>query len=167
MATPETVVLRPEVEGRPRVAIEWLNPVPLAWGPVAARAGLGVIMLMHGLQKLGLFGGAGWSGTIELFAKNMNIPRALGAVVILTEVVGGACILLGFLTRLAALAVVVEMAVAASLVHLPNGFFINWYLEPGKGHGFEMNLALIALAFVCVLEGAGKLSIDAWISRRA
>jgi putative oxidoreductase len=167
VATPETVVLHPEVEPRERVAIKWRNPAPLAWGPLAARVGLGVIMLMHGLQKLGIFGGGGWAATIDMFAKNLNIPPPLGALVILTEFVGGTLILFGFLTRLAAFAVLVEMVVAAYLVHVPNGFFLNWYLEPGKGHGFEMNLALVALALVCILEGAGRLSIDGRIAQRA
>jgi len=36
------------------------------------------------------------------------------------------------------------MLVAIAKVHWPNGFFLNWSLEPGKGHGYEMNLALTA-----------------------
>jgi hypothetical protein len=34
--------------------------------------------------------------------------------------------------------------VAIAKVHRQNGFFINWSSEPGKGHGFEMNSALIS-----------------------
>jgi uncharacterized membrane protein YphA (DoxX/SURF4 family) len=33
-------------------------------------------------------------------------------------------------------------------------------LEPGKGHGFEMKLALIGMALAVLIEGAGALSID-------
>jgi uncharacterized membrane protein YphA (DoxX/SURF4 family) len=47
--------------------------------------------------------------------------------------------------------------------HWSNGFFINWSLEPGKGHGFEMNLALIGMALAVLVGGAGALSIDRWL----
>ena len=39
----------------------------------------------------------------------------------------------------------------------------NWSLESGKGHGFEMNLALIGMALAVLLGGAGAFSIDRFI----
>ena len=97
----------------------------------------------------------------------MDIPPPLGALVILTEVVGGAALLVGFLSRFAALAVGIEMVVAASLVHVKNGFFINWYLEPGKGHGFEFNLVLVAIALAVLVEGGGRFAVENVLARRA
>jgi len=66
----------------------------------------------------------------------------------------------GFLVRPAAVGLIIVMLVAIAKVHAPNGFFINWSLEPGKAHGFEMNLALIAMALGVLFGGAGWLSID-------
>jgi putative oxidoreductase len=58
---------------------------------------------------------------------------------------------------------IIVMLVAIAKVHWSNGFFINWALEPGKGHGFEMNLALIGMALAVLVGGAGALSIDRWL----
>jgi putative oxidoreductase len=137
-----------------------LNPRSLSWGGFVARLGLGIIMLAHGVQKLGAFGGAGWEGTINTFQTQLGIPPILGGLVILTEAVGGALLIVGLFARAAALAVAIEMLVAAIKVHIPNGFFLNWYVTPGKGHGFEMNLALMALALTVLIDGAGRLAAD-------
>lgn len=40
---------------------------------------------------------------------------------------------------------------------------MNWSLTPGKGHGYEMNLALIAMALAVFVGGAGAYSIDRWL----
>jgi putative oxidoreductase len=169
VAVSENVVLsRP----RPGAAVQgrwsWLeeiNPGLDRWGPLAARLGVGTVLFMHGIQKLGLFGGAGWAGTIDFFAQKLHIPPPLGALVIVTEVVGGACLLLGFFARPAALAVAIEMIVAAYMVHLPNGFFLNFSMTPGRGHGIEMNLALLALACVVLIEGGGRFALDTVFAR--
>jgi uncharacterized membrane protein YphA (DoxX/SURF4 family) len=39
-------------------------------------------------------------------------------------------------------------------------------LEPGKGRGFEMNLALVGMALAVLVGGAGALSIDGWLYPR-
>jgi putative oxidoreductase len=54
--------------------------------------------------------------------------------------------IVGFLVRPAAVGLIIVMVVAVAQVHWSNGFFLNWALEPGKGHGVEMSLALIAMA---------------------
>lgn len=82
----------------------------------------------------------------------------------LTECFGGLAVLLGFLARLAALGLIVNMLVAIATVHWPHGFFLNWSLEQGKGHGFEFNLALIGLAGSVLVGGAGAVSIDRMIA---
>jgi uncharacterized membrane protein YphA (DoxX/SURF4 family) len=50
-------------------------------------------------------------------------------------------------------------------VHLPNGLLMNWELKPGKGHGYETNLAYLAMALTCVIAGGGALSIDRLLVR--
>jgi putative oxidoreductase len=52
------------------------------------------------------------------------------------------------------------MTVAIARVHWANGFFINWTLTPGRGHGMEMNLALLGMSLALVTRGAGWLAID-------
>ena len=67
---------------------------------------------------------------------------------------------MGLLTRLAALAIAVVMIGAIAKVHWQHGFFLNWSLTPGKGHGYEANLALLAMAVACLLAGGGTWSLD-------
>jgi putative oxidoreductase len=133
----------------------------MRYGPVIIRLGLGAIFFAHGAQKvLGWWGGPGFSGTIALFAKN-GMPAALTVLVMIGEFLGGLGVLVGVLTRLAALGPAIVMVGAIFTVHLKNGFFMNWFCEPGHGHGMEYNLALLAMALSLIVTGAGPLSIDA------
>jgi putative oxidoreductase len=45
-------------------------------------------------------------------------------------------------------------------VHWQHGFFLNVELQPGKGHGIEYTLALLAMGLAVLIDGAGALSID-------
>ena len=136
-----------------------------SWSLMIVRLGLGVIFFAHGSQKVfGWFGGHGLKGTIGYFQQSLQIPPALGALAALGELLGGLGMLVGFLSRPAALGLIVSMLVAISKVHWPNGFFLNWEMQPGKGHGFEMNLALIAMALAIFVGGGGVLSIDRLIA---
>lgn len=127
---------------------------------VPLRLALGLMLLPHGLQKaLGLFGGPGFAGTMSLFTDTMGIPWVLALAAVLTESLGALALIAGFATRVAALAVGIHMAVAVFLVHLPNGFFMNWYGNQ-KGEGFEFHLLAIGIAVALVIVGGGALSID-------
>ena len=118
-----------------------------SWSLLIVRVVLGVIFFAHGAQKLfGWFGGYGLKGTIGYFQQALKIPAPLTVLCALTECFGGLAVLVGFLSRPAALGLAIVMLVAIAKVHIPNGFFINWSLQQGKGHGYEMNLALIAMA---------------------
>src|SRR5207244_10259194 len=74
---------------------------------------------------------------------------------------GGMGVFFGCLTRFAAFGIAAVMTGAIFLVHIHNGFFMNWFNVPGKGHGFECNLGNLAMAVSLMLTGAGPLSIDA------
>jgi putative oxidoreductase len=125
------------------------------------RVGLGIIFFAHGAQKVfGWFGGPGLKGVIAYFRQALGVPAPLTVLAALTELLGGLAMIGGFLVRPAAVGLIIVMLVAIAKVHAPNGFFINWSLEPGKQHGFEMNLALIAMALGVLFGGAGWLSID-------
>jgi len=132
-----------------------------SWSLFFTRVALGAIFFAHGAQKVfGWFGGHGLKGTIGYFQQGLRVPPALTVLAALIECLGGLAVLVGFLSRPAALGLIVVMLVAISKVHWPNGFFINWALEPGKGHGIEMNLALVGMALAVLAGGAGILSVD-------
>lgn len=132
------------------------------------RLALGVIFLMHGSQKvLGLFGGEGLQATVQNFKTHLGIPPVLGYTAAFTEFLGGIALVVGFLTRLAALGIGITMIVAAWKVHWVNGFFLNWFCETGKGHGIEYNLALLAMALALVLAGGGSYSLDCKVCKKS
>jgi putative oxidoreductase len=53
---------------------------------------------------------------------------------------------------------------ATLLVHLPNGFFMNWGGAP-HGEGYEFHLLAMAMAASLVWSGGGRASLDGWLSR--
>jgi putative oxidoreductase len=124
------------------------------------RVALGVVMFPHGAQKLlGLFGGAGFSASVKWFESTFNIPFLLAVAAILAESVGAVALVLGFCTRIAALAVAVDMAVAVYLVHWKVGFFMNW-MGSQKGEGFEYHILAVAIGLALMIKGGGLWSVD-------
>ena len=135
-----------------------------SWSHLVVRLGLGIVFFAHGAQKtFGWFGGHGLSATIGGF-RQMNIPPAATVLAAFIECVGGLALILGLLARPVVLALILVMLVAIVKVHGRNGFFLNFAMTPGKGHGYEFNLALIAMALSIVIGGAGALSIDRLIA---
>ena len=121
---------------------------------------LGVTFFMHGAQKmLGWFGGYGFHATMGFFTQQMGIPAPLAFLAICAEFFGGLGLLVGLLSRIAALGIIVNMLVAIVTVHHVNGFFMNWTGQQ-KGEGFEYHLLAIALAIVVLVKGSGAISID-------
>ena len=128
------------------------------------RVVLGVIFFAHGAQKVfGWFGGPGLRAVIGHFRQALGVPALLTVLSAFTEFFGGLAMIVGLLVRPAAVGLILVMLVAIAKVHWPNGFFLNWSLEPGKSHGYEMNLALIGMALAVLVGGAGGLSIDRWL----
>lgn len=132
-----------------------------SWSLLIVRVVLGIIFFAHGAQKvLGWFGGPGLKGTIAYFGQAMGIPAGATVLAALIECLGGLAMLAGLLVRPAALGLVVVMLVAVAKVHWRNGFFLNMSMTPGKGHGYEFNLALIGMALAVLVGGAGRYSVD-------
>jgi putative oxidoreductase len=127
---------------------------------VILRLVLGVVFFAHGAQKLlGWFGGPGFSGTMGLFTGYLHIPAPLALLAIAAEFFGGLGLILGFLTRVAALGITVNMLVAIATVHHSFGFFMNW-TGTQKGEGFEYHLLVLAITAFLMIRGAGALSVD-------
>src|ERR1700720_3297705 len=104
---------------------------------------LGVVFFAHGAQKmLGWFGGYGFSGTMGFFTGTMHIPAPLAFLAISAEFFGGLGLILGFLTRIAAFGIAMNMVVAIAVVHSSFGFFMNW-TGAQKGEGFEFHLVIL------------------------
>jgi putative oxidoreductase len=142
-------------------ALELLLGTYPSWSRLLVRLALGVVFVAHGGQKcFGWFGGPGLKATIQAFQQYMKVPPAATVFAALVEFLGGLAMLTGFLVRPAALGLIAVMLVAIVKVHGRNGFFINFGGTPGKGHGFEFNFALIAMAASILLGGAGALSVD-------
>jgi putative oxidoreductase len=132
------------------------------------RVTLGIVFFAHGAQKaLGWFGGAGFEPTMKLFTQTMGIPAIFALLAIMAEFLGGFGLLIGLFSRIAAAGIIVNMVIAISLVHAPNGLFMNW---SGKQHGegFEYHLLAISLALLIAVRGAGAWSVDrvldAWLT---
>ena len=130
------------------------------------RLTLGVVMFPHGAQKvLGWFGGYGFTGTMHFFTEQMHIPAVFAVLAIAAEFLGSLGLITGFLSRIAAFGIAVNMAVAIAMVHGANGFFINWFGNQ-KGEGYEYHLLAIGLALIVMIYGAGKASVDAALAGR-
>src|SRR5271167_773932 len=118
------------------------------------RVVLGVVFFAHGAQKmLGWFGGFGFHGTMGFFSR-MGMPAAVGFLIICTEFFGGLGLIAGLLTRIASLGIAGLMIGAIFMVHLPNGFFMNW-MGNQKGEGIEYHLLVLAIAATLLPRGAG------------
>jgi len=121
---------------------------------------LGVVFFAHGAQKmLGWFGGVGFSATMGYFTAAMHIPAPLALLAIVAEFFGGLGLILGFLTRIAALGIATNMVVAIATVHSAFGFFMNW-AGTQKGEGFEYHLLVLSMTAFLMIRGAGALSVD-------
>lgn len=115
----------------------------------------GLVLMPHGAQKLfGWFGGYGLEATGQYFETAVGMsPGYFWALVAgLIEFFGGLALVLGFLTRPAALLVSIFLAVALTQ-HLANGFF--W-----TGGGYEYPLLWAAVAFGIFLRGGDGYSLD-------
>ena len=121
---------------------------------------LGIVFFAHGAQKLlGWFGGPGFSGTMGMFTGYLHIPAPLAFLAIAAEFFGGLGLILGFLTRIAAFGISVNMLVAIATIHHSYGFFMNW-TGSQKGEGFEYHLLVLAITAYLMIRGAGAFSID-------
>ncbi len=125
---------------------------------------LGIVFFPHGMQKLvGWFGGYGFSGTMGFFTGTLGIPAVFAFLAIMAEGLGALGLLTGFLTRVAAFGIAVNMAVAVYMMHFQNGFFMNWFGNQ-KSEGYEYHILVIAIAIALMIRGGGKWSIDKGIA---
>lgn len=123
----------------------WLDSMQ-PFGALVLRLALGLSMTVHGYEKVIP------NGALHHFAHSisgMGLPYWLGYVSAFTELIGGALLILGLLTRLSAFFVAVNMLVAFFTVGIHQGFGIYNYI-----------LALAAIAIMLLFYGGGALALD-------
>jgi len=133
-----------------------------SWVTLPLRLSLGVIFVAHGAQKVfGTFNGPGWARWTSM-SEMAPFPFMrptwlwLGAAA-LGELIGGALLLLGLLTRVGAFLIVCVM-LTAIIGKLWPAFF-----APA---GMELALACLGGALALLIAGGGQLSADRLIGGR-
>jgi len=124
------------------------------FGVAILRIVIGGIFFKAGSGKLfGWFGGLGISGATEFF-QSLNIPHpAFSAVFVgCTELLGGLCLIVGFLTRLVSIPLAITMITAILTAHRDGEFYYPLVILCG----------LIAL----MDTGGGWPSLGRWISQK-
>ncbi len=139
------------------------NPVyslfatPGSFAPFFLRLSVAAIFFFHGAQKaFGWFGGGGWHATMESWssAEGPGLPAAVTVALIVAQLVVPMGLVLGFLTRLAALAVVVIMA--GELYYVSGGATFD---------AVQLPLMILAAGLALLFIGGGHLSVDRGISK--
>ena len=130
------------------------------WGLLALRLIVGVIMLVAGWLKLFDFG-------VDMFAKGLAasgvpLPELFAWGVTLLEVVGGAFLIIGLLSKPLALLLAIDMVVAIVLVSHKLGF-----LDKTGKSGMELNLLLIGGLLAILFAGPGSISLDRALEGRS
>ena len=126
------------------------------WGIALIRIIVGIVFLVHGSQKLFMFGIGGTAG----FMGQIGIPAPMLSATLATaaECLGGLALLLGLFTRWAAIPLSINMLVAIFMVHLKNGFFLPT--------GYEYALTLLVILIGLALTGSGEAALDNLFTRR-
>ena len=127
----------------------------MRFGIALLRAVVGALFMGHGLQKLaGWFGGHGLEATAAGFESMGMRPGKVHATVAgVAETAGGALLLTGTATPLAAGMLTGTMTVAVRKVHFAKGV---WNTQGG----FEYNLVLMAALFAITAAGPGTAALD-------
>ena len=124
-------------------------------GLFVLRVVVGGLFIGHGTQKLfGWFGGHGLDGTGGFMSSLGYRPGKRHALMAgLAEAGAGVLLILGFLTPLAAMAIIGVMINAMVAVHAPKGVW-------NQNGGIELPLVYATVAAMYAFAGPGSWSID-------
>jgi putative oxidoreductase len=125
------------------------------WGMLPLRVVVALVFVMHGGQKLFVYGLSGTAGAMTQMG--IPLPGLAAVVVTFVELLGGLAILTGCFTRWAGVLLAIDMAVAILQVRLGGGFFAP--------NGFEFELTLLGAALTLAAVGAGGVSVDRLLDR--
>src|SRR5260370_42322568 len=97
--------------------LTWMVETDGDWVVTIVRIVLGFVFLAHGAQMaLGWFGGAGLQSTVRVFREQLRIPAPLALLSVAAELLGGLGLVVGLLSRRAALGIAVVMLVVLVVV---------------------------------------------------
>jgi putative oxidoreductase len=132
---------------------------PMRLGIALLRVVIGALFMGHGLQKLmGWFGGYGLDATGGAFEQmGMRPGKAHATAAGVAETGGGALLVAGAATPMAAAMLTGVMTTAVEKVHLQKGVW-------NQNGGYEYNVVLTAALFAITAAGPGALAVD---SRRS
>ena len=130
-------------------------------GLLSLRCVVGFVCIAHGLPKLFPMGGVSPRDAAVFFeAAGLSPAFALTVSIGIVEVLAGALLAAGAYTFWSGLLLAATNVAVGWKLHVSSGFFLNWSVEPGVGHGNEFVLVLVA-AIVCVmLAGPGIFAVD-------
>lgn len=132
-----------------------LSSVSVDRGLLVLRIALGVVFVMHGWQKLTVYGISGVAGGFGQMG--FPLPTANAVLITAVELVGGLMLLAGAGTRIVAALLAFAMLVATVVAHGSGGFFLP------TGYEFALTLMLASLALT--QTGSGRYSVDARFAR--
>ncbi len=126
------------------------TPAQQRLGITLLRGIIGVVFLAHGLQKVAVMG----MPAVAAFMEQTGIPLPMASAILVTavETLCGLALMLGLVTRWAAIPLAIDMLVAMAVVHLPAGFFLP--------NGIEYTLTLLAGCLALSLLGPGAFALD-------
>lgn len=130
-------------------SLDRLRPLAL----LLLRLGIGIIFATHGYPKLF----TNTANTMNMFV-HLGFPSYFVYIAGVFEFFGGLMLIFGLFTRVAAILLAGEMAVAIWRVHLPMGPIT-------AVHNYEFPLALAVGSFALACFGAGMISVDALVFR--
>jgi putative oxidoreductase len=128
---------------------------PASAGLFVLRVAMGAAFVLHGWPKVQR--ATGWMGPVA------QVPGAMQALAAVSEFGGGALLVLGLVTRVAALGLVGDMVGALVLVHLPHG---HPFVGPPGQPSAEPAVVYLACAVLFLLAGPGRFSADALLFDR-
>jgi len=126
-----------------------MNATSADYGALVLRLALGVMFIAHALLKVVVFT---MPGTVQFF-QSVGLPGFLAYVTVVAELVIGGLLIVGFQTRLAAIAAL-PILLGAAWVHLPNGWVFS---APNGGWEYPVFLAVAAAAQALLGDGAYAL----------
>ena len=112
------------------------------WG---IRASIGAIFIVHSLKK--------FDPSWQEWLITIGVPPEMQIPIALAELIGGICLVVGVLTRVAASIMAVILLGAIFHIRWENGFFVS------QG-GWEWDLVMLAVVLTIIAAGPGRISIS-------
>lgn len=136
------------------------------WAPIALRLIVGYGFMAHGFAKLSK-GPDAFAAILQ--GMGVPTPGVMAWLTVLTELVGGAAVMLGAFVWLVSIPMATVLIVAMLTVHLPYGFSsIKLIAVTAAGAqfgppGYEVDLLYVACLVALILGGPGPFAVDGLI----